>query len=150
MSAEAYDLLFAVVVLVGVVISIVGWHMRLTLRNIFLTGIGSGFISTISAVGGPPMALVYQHERGPRLRGTLSAMFTFGTVISVIGLWWAGRFGSAELTLGLLLSPAVILGFGLSKYLTGRIDEAHTRPAILGLSALAAFVILFRALAAHL
>jgi uncharacterized membrane protein YfcA len=150
MSAEAYDLLFAIVVLVGVLISIVGWRMQLTLRNIFLTGVGSGFISTVSAVGGPPMALVYQHEKGPRLRGTLSAMFTIGTVISVIGLWWANRFGSAELTLGMLMAPAVIAGFWLSKYLTGHIDEAHTRPAILVLSALAAFIILFRSLAAHL
>ena len=150
MSAEAYDLLFAIVVLLGVLISVVGWHMRLTLRNVFLTGIGSGFISTVSAVGGPPMALVYQHEKGPRLRGTLSAIFTIGTVISVAGLWWVGRFGQAELTLGLLLLPAVVVGFGLSRYLTGRLDEGHTRPAILALSALAALVILFRSLYAHL
>jgi hypothetical protein len=150
LSAQAYDVLFAAAVLFGVAISIFGWRMRLTLRNIFLTAIGSGFISTVSAVGGPPMALVYQHEKGPRLRATISAMFTIGTMISIIGLWWAGKFGKAELTLGLLMLPAVVVGFGLSRFLTGRLDEGYTRPAILGLSALSALIILFRALSAHL
>jgi uncharacterized membrane protein YfcA len=150
MSAEAYDMLFAVAVLAGVGISVVGWRMRLTLRNVFLTAVGSGFISTVSAVGGPPMALVYQHETGPRMRGTLSAMFTIGTIVSVIGLWWAGKFGQAELVLGLLLLPAVVVGFGLSGILAGKLDEGHTRPAILILASLAALIILFRSLAAHL
>jgi hypothetical protein len=61
------------------------------------------------------MALVCQHESGPRIRGTLSAIFTIGTTISVAGLWWVGRFGAVELLLGLALMPAVLLGFVLSR-----------------------------------
>src|SRR4051794_19212071 len=62
MSGATYELVFAMAVLAGVAISIAGWHFRLTLQNLFLTAIGSGFVSTVSAIGGPPMALVYQHE----------------------------------------------------------------------------------------
>ena len=40
-----------VAVLAGVFISLAGWHVRLTLRNLFFTAIGSGFVSTVSAVG---------------------------------------------------------------------------------------------------
>ena len=133
-------------VLAGVIISLAGWHIPLTLRNLFLTAIGSGFVSTVSAVGGPPMALVYQHEDGPQIRGTLSAIFTIGTLISLAGLWWAGRFGRDELMLGVLLMPGVLVGFALSRYTAAWLDRAHTRPAVLAVSALSAVVIGVRAL----
>src|SRR3954451_4217998 len=64
LSGPGYELLFAIAVLAGVVISMAGWHIRLTLRNLFFTAIGSGFVSTVSAVGGPPMALVFPKEQG--------------------------------------------------------------------------------------
>jgi len=83
MSGPGYELLFALAVLAGVVISVSGWHFRLTMRNLFLTAIGSGFVSTVSAVGGPPMALVYQHEAAAKIRGTLNTVFTIGTPIGV-------------------------------------------------------------------
>lgn len=149
MSKTGYEVLFSVAVLAGVLISLAGWHIRLTLRNLFLTAIGSGFVSTISAVGGPPMALVYQHEEAPKIRGTLSAIFTIGTPISLIGLWWAGRFGLPELWLGIAMMPAALVGFALSRYTAGRLDRAHTRPTILVLSALTAVIVLIRALAAQ-
>jgi uncharacterized membrane protein YfcA len=147
MSGHAYDILFSLAVLAGVVISVGGWHIPLSFRNLFFTAIGSGFVSTVSAVGGPPMALVYQHEEAPKIRGTLNAMFTIGTPISLVGLWWAGHFGVAELIVGLLLMPAVVVGFAISRYTAGRLNQAHVRPAILALSALTAVVVLLRALA---
>ncbi len=147
MSPQAYDLVFSLSVLAGVIISLAGWHFRLTMRNLFLTAIGSGFASTVSAVGGPPMALVYQHEEAPKIRATLSAIFTIGTPISLAGLWWAGRFGLPELTLGFLLMPAILLGFYLSRYTAGRLEPSHTRPAVLALSAATAIVVMIRALA---
>jgi uncharacterized membrane protein YfcA len=147
MSAQAYDLVFSLAVLAGVIISLAGWHIRLTLRNLFLTAIGSGFVSTVSAVGGPPMALVYQHEEAPKIRGTLSAIFTIGTPISLFGLWWAGKFGLPEFTVGLLLMTAILIGFALSRYTAGRLDQRHTRPAVLTLSAATALVVMARALA---
>ena len=77
------------------------------------------------------MAMVYQHEEAPKIRGTLNAIFTIGTPISLIGLWWAGqrpnaavRFGVPELTLGFLMMPAVVVGFLLA-YIFG--FERHLR-----------------------
>ena len=149
MSGPAYELLFSLAVLGGVLISMGGWHVPLTLRNLFVTAIGSGFVSTVSAVGGPPMALVYQHEEAPKIRGTLSAIFTIGTPISLLGLWWAGKFGWPEFKLGLVLMPAVLIGFTLSHYTAKRLDPKHTRPAVLALSAFTALAVMLRALAAQ-
>jgi len=147
LSAQAYDLMFSLAVLAGVVISMAGWHIALTLRNLFLTAIGSGFVSTVSAVGGPPMALVYQHEGAAKIRGTLNAIFTIGTPISLFGLWWAGRFGVDEFIVGLLLMPAILIGFVLSRHTASRLHDRHTRPAVLFLSAATAIVVMIRALA---
>ena len=67
------------------------------------------------------MALVYQNEQATKIRGTLNAIFTIGTPISLIGLWWAGlrpnapvHFGWPELTLGILMMPGAIVGFSRS------------------------------------
>jgi uncharacterized membrane protein YfcA len=146
MSAPAYDLLFSLAVLAGVIISLAGWHFRLTLRNLFYTAIGSGFVSTVSAVGGPPMALVYQHEEAPKIRGTLNTIFTLGTPISLFGLWWAGKFGRPEIIVGLLLMPAILCGFALSRYTAGRLPESSTRPAVLALSAATAIIVMIRSI----
>ena len=140
-----FELLFAMLVMIVVALSVTGCYLQRTPRNVFLAAILSGFIGTISSMGGPAMALVYQHETGPKIRGTLSAIFTIGTAISVLGLWWAGRFGSVELQLAVLLMPAVFVGFLLSRYTVGRFDRAHTRPAVLSISALSALAIVLRA-----
>jgi len=146
LEPSIFELLFAVLVVAVVLLSLKGIHLRRTPRNVFAAAALSGFIGTMSSMGGPAMALVYQHETGPKIRGTLSAIFTIGTAISVLGLWWAGRFGSTELQLALLLMPAVFVGFFLSRYTVGKLDKAHTRPAVLAISALAALAIVLRAL----
>jgi uncharacterized protein len=148
MSGPSYELLFAAAVLAGVVISMGGWHVRLTLRNLFFTAIGSGFVSTVSAVGGPPMALVYQNEQAAKIRGTLNTVFTIGTPISLFGLWWAGWFGMPELLVGLLLMPGVVIGFALSRYTATRVEGRQTKPAILALAAATAIVVIIRSLRA--
>jgi uncharacterized membrane protein YfcA len=146
LEPSIFELLFAVLVIAVVLLSVKGIHLRRTPRNVFAAAALSGFIGTMSSMGGPAMALVYQHETGPKIRGTLSAIFTIGTAISVLGLWWAGRFGALELQLALLLMPAVFVGFLLSRYTVGRLDKAHTRPAVLAVSALSALAIVLRAL----
>jgi uncharacterized membrane protein YfcA len=76
----------------------------------------------------------------------MSAIFILGTIISIAGLWWAGRFGQVELILGLLLMPAILVGFACSRLTAAWLDRRHARPAILTVSALSAIVILTRAL----
>lgn len=146
LPGHAYDMLFAVLILLGVLLSACGWHIAPTAANILAAATLSGFTGTVSSVGGPPMALVYQHEKGPRVRGTMSAIFIVGTIISITGLWWAGRFGAVELYLGMIMMPGIVAGFAISHHTAKRIDAAHTRPAILAVSALSAVVILVRAI----
>jgi uncharacterized membrane protein YfcA len=145
LPAKTYEMVFAGLILLTVALSVLGWHTRRTPLNVVLAAILSGFIGTISSVGGPALALVYQHESGPKIRGTISAIFTIGTTISLFALWWVGRFGAIELMLGSLLLPGVLLGFLLSQHTARRLDQTHIRPMVLAVSALSAVVIVARA-----
>mgnify|MGYP001408557162 CR=1 FL=1 len=143
---SVYELLFGTLVILGVGVSMIGWHIRATRRNVFFASILSCFMSTVSSIGGPPMALVYQHEEGPRIRATISAIFMIGGFVTLAGLWWAGRFHTGELMLGLILMPGVVAGFWISRYTKARIDAEHVRPALLIASAVCAIVVIVRAL----
>jgi hypothetical protein len=140
--------LFAALVLIGVMLSALGRHVSATPRHVVLASMVSGFMSTVASIGGPPMALLYQNEEGPRIRATISAIFTIGGVITLAGLWWADRFGLAELLLGMLLMPGVVVGFTISRYTIGWIDRARIKPAVLAVSALSALAVMLRALTA--
>jgi uncharacterized membrane protein YfcA len=139
-------MVFAGLILLAVGLGALGWHTRRTPLNVVLAAILSGFIGTISSVGGPALAMMYQHESGPRIRATISAIFTIGTTISLVALWWVERFGASELMLGMLLLPGVLAGFLVSRYTARRLDHTHIRPAVLAISALSAVVVAIRAL----
>ena len=54
-------------------------------------GMASGVVSTVAALGGTPLALVYQDRSGAELRSTLSISFVVGITMSLVGLGLAGK-----------------------------------------------------------
>lgn len=78
-------------------------------------GLFTGITETATGIGGPPLALLYQHSPGAILRATVALCFFVGEVMSLIVLALAGRLGSVELLAALYLAPAVLLGSGLSR-----------------------------------
>jgi len=143
-SAEALSLWIGALTLAAVAMSASGVHLRPTATTVGVAGAVSGFMGTISSIGGPPIALVYQHSPGHELRGTLSGFFVIGAVISLAALAATGYFGLAELALAAVLLPGVVLGFAVSGRLAARIDRGYTRVAVLALSALAGVGVLLR------
>ena len=139
-------LLFGSLVLLGVAVSASGVRVRPGVASALAAGTLSGFMGTISSIGGPPIALIYQAERGPRVRGTLSGFFLIGTAVSVTALWWIGHFGVVELVATATLLPGVLLGYVISVRTAPAIDRRGTRPFVLLLSAVAGVVVIVRAL----
>jgi hypothetical protein len=114
--------------------------------SLFGAGTMAGVTGTLTSIGGPPMALIYRDETGPRLRGTLNAFFVFGVTISLIGLALSGHFGREQALLALALMPGAPVGFVLSKHTAGVLDGGYTKPVILALSGLAAALVVIKAL----
>jgi uncharacterized membrane protein YfcA len=145
-GAYGFSLLFGVVVLAAVVLSGMGFHPRVTERSAMVAGAASGFMGTTSSIGGPPMALLFQAERGSALRGNLSAYFLCATLIGLSMLAFVGRFGGREIELAWVLMPGLVFGFVLSLRTARVLDRGAIRPLVLGLSSVAALVILLRTL----
>ena len=146
LSEEGFAIACGALVLAAVVLSLLGPKLRPTSLNVLLAGILSGFMGTASSIGGPPMALVYQRSSGAQLRGTLSAFLAIGGAMSLIALAAAGRCGGAELALGAVLFPGVLVGFAASSWATPIVDRGAVRPLVLLLSSATAAVVLLRAL----
>jgi uncharacterized membrane protein YfcA len=136
----------ALLVLLGVVVSLRAPRFYPTRRVLLVAGGISGVTGTIAAIGGPPIALVYQHATGPRLRATMALYFALGTVLSVAALWLTGSFGSHEVGLSAILVPGTAVGFLASGPVLRVVDAGRLRPVVLGAAALSAVVLLVTAL----
>lgn len=135
-------LLVAISVLIAVVGSLTGLRFATTDRNLVLAGAASGFTGTAAGVGGPPMALTYQHAQPATLRATLSAFFAVGAVVSLVGLLVAGQVDRHRLGLALVVLPGVPLGLLLSRPLIGRLPAERVRPLVLAVCAASAIGLL--------
>jgi uncharacterized membrane protein YfcA len=138
------SLLFGGLILLAVLFSISGLHISLKPGNLVGIGAISGFMATSTAVGGPPLALLYQREKGPRLRGNLAGIFFVGTIMAIISLMVIGRFGLKELVLALSFFPAIIIGFLLSGKPARFLDVGRIRIAVLAISTLSALVVILK------
>ncbi len=77
-SEASFDIAFAALVMFAVILSAAGVRPRPNPRNAVIAGTLSGLMGTISSIGGPPMALLYQSSGAARLRGTLAGYFLLG------------------------------------------------------------------------
>ncbi|MFO7788487.1 MAG: sulfite exporter TauE/SafE family protein, partial [Halospina sp.] len=145
-SPKGFELIFGVLILLAVALSVGGWKPRLDGRNSVIAGAASTYMGTITAVGGPPIALIYQNERGALVRANMSAFFMFASVLSIAALVGSGYLGAGELVLFLATAPGVVTGFLMSRWFVGRLPSSRLRPIILGIAALAGGAALIRGL----
>ena len=146
LPASRMAIVFGGLVLLGVGMSVSGLRLRVRPRALMGAGALSGIMGTIAAVGGPPMALLYQDAKGPRLRATLSSFFWIGTILSLIALRMIGRFGWYEVQLTLLLLPGMLLGYVTSRWTISIVDRGYTRKAVLAVAASAGLAVIVRQL----
>lgn len=107
-----------------------------------VVGAISGVTGTSAGIGGPPVALLYQHHRGPTMRSTLAATFLVGTVMSMSALLLSGAVELAAVVLGGALAPMVVAGTLLGRRLHDLLERGWLRPAVLVFSAASAIWVL--------
>ena len=143
-SADQLVLLSGVFILSAVGMSLSGVRFDPIRPVLVVAGMLSGLLGTIASVGGPPMALVYQHAAGARIRSTMSGFFLLGTILSLGALWYVGRFDVYEIQLTLVMLPSVLTGFVLSKWTAVYVDRGYVRPAVLSVAAGAGLLVIIR------
>jgi uncharacterized membrane protein YfcA len=144
MPVQYLALIFAILVIIAVLIFASGVRIRAFSWSVLGAGTLSGFMGTVAAIGGAPMALIYQDEKGPRLRSTLASIFMVGTVLGITSLIIIGKFGLHEILLAALITPGILLGFWISTHTKKYLDRGYIRTAVLTMSGLSALVLIIK------
>lgn len=118
-------------VLLAVIGSLTGVHFAPSRRNLLIAGTASGFSGTVASIGGPPMALTYQHTDPRTLRASLAAFNTIGSLVTIPSLVIAGVLGWRELQLAAMLVPGVLAGLLLGRVGIARLPEHRVRSFVL-------------------
>ncbi|SCG52816.1 hypothetical protein GA0070609_2715 [Micromonospora echinaurantiaca] len=135
----------AMTVLVAVGISLLPVHVPRTRLTLSVAGSVAAVTGTTAAIGGPPMALIYQRAGGATLRATLGAFFVVGAAGSLGMLHLVGHLEPRSVVGGLFMLPFVAIGFALAVPLRRYLDSGRIRPAVLAVAACAATALLVRA-----
>lgn len=114
-------------------------------RALMGAGIVTGVTETTTGVGGPPLALVYQHRPAATMRATLATCFLIGELLSLAMLWAAGWSLWAPAAEALRLLPALLAGVVLSRFAHARLSARRLRLFVVGFSVVSGAVLLLRA-----
>ncbi|HYP84631.1 sulfite exporter TauE/SafE family protein [Variovorax sp.] len=90
-------------------------------------GVITGVTETATGIGGPPLALVYQHQPPATMRSTIALCFLIGQLMSLATLWGTGHIGPAQMKAAGSLLPALVLGALLSRLVHHRINGRFLR-----------------------
>lgn len=93
----------------------------------FLSGVGA----TTTSIGGPPIAVLYQHQPAREIRSSLAVYFALGAAFSLVALAVSGDLTRHQTVVAALLSPCVPVGLWVSQLLRHRLDVGSIRTGVL-------------------
>lgn len=147
LPVRALAIAFALVILLAVAASLTKMVIRPTRGNLLIAGTLSGVMGTLTSVGLPPIALVYQSVPPAQLRASIGGFLAVGALISILALALVGRFGAHEMGLGLAMLAPLFAGFLASGRLRHRLPARQMRGIVLTIAAASALLLLWRQLA---
>ena len=143
-SVQSLGVVVGVIVLAAVAITWRAWRVPINRGTLLSAGLVSGFAGTATSIGGPPMAILYQHAEPQRIRSTLGVYFTFGAGLSLVGLALGGQLERSHFYVALLMLPVLLVGTVVGTRLRGRVAASRVRPAVLVVCGGSALVLLVR------
>lgn len=141
-STRTLSIVIGVMVLLAVASFARGWSIPITPATEVATGVVSGALGTSTAVGGPPVALLYSRNRGPEVRATLSAILMVGMTVNIVALGIGGFLTADSVTRAAFLIVPTLIGFALSSWTKRHVDGAVLRRGILLASGFSATTLL--------
>lgn len=140
---QGFMLAFGMMIALAVILSAAGWQMRFNTASLLGMSSLSGLMGTLTSVGAPPMALIYQNRPAAFARPTMAAFFAIGCVLSLTGLTLTGWAGRDDLLAVAIMAPALLAGIVTARRLGHRLAHRF-RPALLSVSGLAAAILIIR------
>lgn len=115
-------------------------------RALLAVGAITGITETATGIGGPPLALAYQHRPAPELRSTLAVCFLLGEIISLLLLAASGKVEWDQIQLTFYLIPVMALGVLLSTRVHGELNGPLVRKFVLAFALVSGIAIVIRGL----
>ncbi|MEV4106314.1 sulfite exporter TauE/SafE family protein [Nonomuraea sp. NPDC049695] len=140
----------AVMVLIAVALTARALSVPRNRLTVASAGFVSGITGTATGIGGPPMALVYQHAKGPQIRATLAMFFFLSAAQSLVILAIVDELPARALLTGAVLVVPMVLGFLVSGPLRRYLDGGKVRAAVLAVAAASAVALLVQTVIAQL
>ena len=114
-GTKSFLIIFGLLLLITVFLSAKRWNVVATKKNVTIAGVCSGFMGTLTGVGGPPMAIVYQNSSSKNVVATLNMFFGIGALFSVLILIYIDLINLREVIRCLLLAPGILVGIILGR-----------------------------------
>ncbi|MGF7000841.1 sulfite exporter TauE/SafE family protein [Paraburkholderia sp. GAS32] len=116
-------------------------------RKAFIAaGAVTGITETATGIGGPALAMVFQHYRAPALRSTIALCFAVGEALSLVMLSFAGQITHGKFVSALLLVPPVIVGAFVSQHIHHRFNGKTLRMSVMVFAIVSGAAILYQTL----
>lgn len=142
-NTSAFMIVFGLGVGLAVLLSAFNRSFAKTPLMLALMGAISGLMGTITGVGAPPLALLYQGSYAGDARPTLAAIFAVGCFLSVVVLAVIGWLGISELFICALMILPMVAGTYTGRRTRGLIDSRY-RAALLSIAGVAAVILIVR------
>jgi uncharacterized protein len=142
-TADELRPIFGGLIVLMVAVTVSRIRVPFTPATMTVTGFLSGLFSTLAALGGPPLGVLYSSRRASELRSTLGLTFALGLGISLLGLALGGQISRVQLIGAAKLAPALVLGFAVSRRLHGRLDS-RLQTVVLAFAALVGVLAVFQ------
>lgn len=126
-DVKQLSILLGCTVLLAVAVSLLPIKVEVTPRKLILGGFFSGLLGTSSGIGGPPMALLLQHQQAHLIRANMAAFFLMSCVLSLGIQIPIGYMNFEHLKLALPLIPAGYIGYRLAIAVVDRIPQKVIR-----------------------
>lgn len=141
---SALDVLIGASTILAAAATLVLPSFRAGRQSFVAAGLVTGVTETATGIGGPPLALVYQHHAAAVLRSTIAFCFVVGELISLASLSVAGHASAPQFEAALLLVPPLAVGAVLSRSVHRRVDGRVLRACVLVFAIVSGTVLLFR------
>ncbi len=145
-SLRGLSLLIGISTLAAVAASLLAPKFRPNRTAFATAGAVTGVTETATGIGGPPLALVFQHEPPSSLRANVALCFLIGELLSIAMLVPTGLISGAQVWAAFVSLPLLIAGILLSLPLRSRLDHRTLRIAVLAFAAASSVWIVARAL----
>lgn len=146
LSAGQLSMLVGLATIIAVLATLLAPTFRPNRQAFIASGIVTGITETATGIGGPPLALVYQHHPVAMMRSTIALCFLIGELISLATLFVVGRVDMPQLVGAAELLPALAVGAVLSHQVHLHINQRFLRVFVLAFALVSGFALLVRAL----